>query len=150
VCIVGASYGGYAALAGAAFTDGVYRCAVSVAGVSDLVTMQAYDSGPKGAETRALRYWRKAMGSDATVLQAQSPFQHADKISIPVLLLHGNLDTTVPVEQSRTMRDALSALKKAVAYKELPDEDHHLSFETTRTEMLRQVTDFLARENPAD
>jgi len=149
VCIVGASYGGYAALAGAAFTEGVYRCAVSVAGVSDLVAMQAHDSGPKGAETRALRYWRKAMGSGATTLEAQSPLQHADQVRIPVLLLHGNLDTTVPVEQSRAMRDALTALKKAVVYKELPDEDHHLSFETTRTEMLRQITDFLARENPA-
>jgi dipeptidyl aminopeptidase/acylaminoacyl peptidase len=149
VCIVGASYGGYAALAGAAFSDGVYRCAVSVAGVSDLVTMQAYDSGPKGAETRALRYWRKAMGSDATALQAQSPFQHADRIRIPVLLLHGNLDTTVPIEQSRAMRDALNALKKAVVYKELANEDHHLSYETTRTEMLRQVIEFLGRENPA-
>ena len=80
VCIVGASYGGYAALAGAAFTPTLYKCAVSVNGVSDLPEMAAYIEHRHGSG--ALGYWREHIGApfDPSLLQ-RSPLHVAERIT---------------------------------------------------------------------
>ncbi len=102
VCIVGASYGGYAALAGITLDPGVYRCAVSVAGISDLKRMlQAVN--PYADQER--RYWDRFMGVTGTsdpLLQRLSPIKHIDAINVPLLLIHGRDDTVVRFEQSET------------------------------------------------
>ena len=145
ICIVGASYGGYAALAGATLTPELYACSVSVAGVSDLPAFQGWTKERGGAET----YWKKQMGAsrfkDADALKAVSPADQAERARAPVLLIHGKDDTIVPVSQSRKMRDALKGAKKQVEYIELAGEDHWLSTGATRTEMLRASIDFIDR-----
>ncbi|MBI1404928.1 MAG: alpha/beta fold hydrolase [Caulobacter sp.] len=153
VCIIGASYGGYAALAGATLTPDLYRCAVSVAGVSDLPAMIRYSQGPKRKDTFALRYWSRVIGdpvADAEALKAASPLYQVAALKAPLLLIHGRNDTTVPLAQSTAMRDAATAAGKQVSYLELEDEDHHLRREKTRTQMLAAIYDFLDRYNPAD
>lgn len=146
VCIVGASYGGYAALAGATLTPDLYKCSVSVAGVSDLMGMLGR-SKIEGGEY-ALDYWEKRIGNrfrDAKALNDVSPAKIAAQAGPPVLLVHGVDDTVVPIGQSRMMRDALKSAGKPVEYVELAGEDHWLSTGATRTEMLRASIQFIDR-----
>ena len=150
VCIVGGSYGGYAALAGVTLDPGVYRCAVSVAGVSDLKRMLQAVS--PFADT-AQRYWNRFMGvtgpSDP-LLQQLSPLKHVDAINAPVLLIHGRDDSVVRFEQSDVMLDAMKHAKKDVEMVTLKNEDHWLSRSETRLQMLQASMAFLRAHNPPD
>ncbi|HEY8572135.1 S9 family peptidase [Phenylobacterium sp.] len=149
VCIVGASYGGYAALAGAALDQGVYRCAASVAGVSDLRRMLAWSRDRKGEV--AFRYWKRFMGAEAKrdpALTEASPAAHASRITIPVLLVHGRDDTVVPLEQSRIMAEALEKAGKPVELVVQKGADHWLSQGDTRIAMLQATIAFLEKHNP--
>lgn len=144
VCIVGGSYGGYAALRAAQRDHGLYRCAVSFAGVADMPGMLRYDgrflnSGRRGD-------WLRKQAPD---LKAVSPINFAADFSIPVLLMHGKVDTTVPVKQSRQMADRLKAAGKDYRYVEQPLGDHHLSREADRVQFLKELEAFLAKYDPA-
>ncbi|QTN20262.1 S9 family peptidase [Brevundimonas sp. AJA228-03] len=154
VCIVGASYGGYAALAGATLDVGVYRCAVSVAGVSDLRDMLRWTADRNGSRNNGTnRYWNRFMGTERSTdasLDALSPARLADRVEIPILLIHGRDDTVVPFSQTSTMASALRRAGKAFDLVELPGEDHWLSGEETRSQMLTQTVAFLQRYNPPD
>jgi dipeptidyl aminopeptidase/acylaminoacyl peptidase len=152
VCIVGASYGGYAALAGATLDKGVYRCAASVAGPADLKRMLT-DSNKLYASSNnsTMRYWLRFMGADGIKdpdLGVISPARLADKVEIPVLLIHGKDDTVVPYVQSTLMADAMKKAGKPVELITLPSEDHWLSRGATRLQMLTSVVDFLEKNNP--
>ena len=149
VCIVGASYGGYAALAGAAFTPGLYRCAAAIAGVADLKEMLGFERTRGGFSSPTVAYWRQAMGVDDKgtadeQLEAASPAAHAEMVRAPVLLIHGRDDTVVPIAQSRTMQAALETAGKDVELVELEGEDHWLSGAKTRLETLKALDAFLA------
>ncbi len=145
VCIVGASYGGYAALAGAAFTPDLYRCAVSVNGVSDLPAMLAYEKDHTGAESDQLAYWRDHIGSpgDPNVI-AKSPARAASQIKAPVLLMHAVNDTVVPKSQSERMARELEKLNRKVTFVSLAGEDHWMSQSATRVQTLKELEKFLA------
>jgi dipeptidyl aminopeptidase/acylaminoacyl peptidase len=148
VCIVGASYGGYAALAGATLDLGVYRCAASVAGLSDLGRMVDQDKeAGRGQGVGVARYWLRYMGPREG-LAAISPAMQAAKCKIPVLLVHGKDDTVVPFEQSRFMADALKRAGAPVEMVTLNNEDHWLSRSATRLQMLQAVVAFLEKNNP--
>ncbi len=153
VCIVGASYGGYAALAGVTLHPGVYRCAVSVAGISDLKSMlkwadrNAVDQGNK----IAVRFWDRFWGTSGPndpLLERLSPAAHADAVTVPVLLIHGRDDTVVPFEQSELMAAALRRAGKEVELVTLTHEDHWLSHSQTRLQMLEACVAFLRQYNP--
>jgi dipeptidyl aminopeptidase/acylaminoacyl peptidase len=150
VCIVGGSYGGYAALAGAAFTPELYRCAVAIAGVSDLRKMLQSTENRGGTFSSALSYWRLAMGVDESPesterLRAASPIENVANVRAPVLLIHGLDDTVVPIIQSRDMESALRAAGKTVEFVELEGEDHWLSGARTRLATLQALDAFLAK-----
>jgi dipeptidyl aminopeptidase/acylaminoacyl peptidase len=145
VCIVGASYGGYAALAGAAFTPELYRCAVSVAGVSDLVEMQYWEEAQGGPDSPTVRYWREAIGKASEPhVAAFSPARSADRVKANVMLMHGVDDTVVPYMQSEFMETALKRAKAPHEVVQLKSEDHWLSRTPSRIEMLVQLERFLA------
>ena len=145
ICIMGASYGGYAALAGATLTPDKYACAVSVAGVSDPEDMLK-DAERGGRKTMIAEWWRKSMGADdMDHLRKVSPIRHADAVRVPMLLIHGVEDTVVPVEQSRDMNAKLLRAKKDVRYVEIKGDDHWLSSASTRTQMLQEIETFLAK-----
>ena len=74
---------------------------------------------------------------------------HADKASVPILLIHGSDDTVVPPEQSRRMNDALKRAGKSVELLEMKGEDHWLSVADTRRQMLTRSAAFLGQCNPA-
>ncbi len=148
VCIVGASYGGYAALAGVTLDPGVYRCAASLAGPSDLGKMLSSVRFDGGDAARAVeRYWLRYMGPSSE-LRSISPAYQAAKVTVPVLLIHGKDDTVVPYEQSQAMADALHKAGRPVEFVTLRKEDHWLSRGETRLQMLQAVTAFLEKNNP--
>lgn len=149
VCIVGASYGGYAALAGATLDRGVYRCAASVAGVSDLRRMVGWSKTNKGRT--AQKYWIRFMGADDPndpVLRELSPSEKVDGVMTPILLVHGRDDTVVPLEQSNIMQRALERAGNPAELVVMSGEDHWLSRGETRLRMLNAVTTFLEKNNP--
>ncbi len=152
VCIVGASYGGYAALAGATLTPDRYTCAASIAGVSDLNLMLARtEQRTGGDDSMASDWWRLSIGdasADRERIRAVSPINSAERVHIPMLIVHGTDDIVVPIEQSRRMRDRLRGAGKDVTYVELPNDDHWLSDAATRTQMLRELDSFLRRSLP--
>jgi len=145
ICIVGASYGGYAALAGAAFTPELYACAVSVAGVSDLPEMLAHDEKMAGDESDTVYYWRDSIGSrDDPKVAQKSPARFARNFRAPVLLLHGSNDSVVPITQSQMMANALKEAGASYQFITLDSEDHWLSSGVTRNRMLVEIEKFLA------
>jgi len=144
VCMIGASYGGYAAMRAAQRDGAVYRCAISYAGVSDLAAIQRYDSRFLFAKTRS--DWLHKQAPD---YRSVSPRFGAGSVSIPLLIVHGKADKRVPVSQSRMMVAALKAAGKPVNYIEQPLGDHHFTRAEDRLEFLKAMTAFLAQHNPA-
>lgn len=152
VCIVGASYGGYAALAGVTLQSGIYRCAVSVAGVADLAAFLHWTSQQMLTDKNTFtRYWDRFLGvtgPDDPRLQAISPIDHVAAVTVPVLLIHGRDDTVVPFSQSAAMAKALRRAGKSVQLVSLAHEDHWLSHSATRELMLKTVVKFLKSNDP--
>jgi len=118
ICVVGASYGGYVALAGAATTPNLYRCAVSISGVSDPGEL-VHAALAVGNTSTLHSYWVRSVGDDAI-----SPQRLAANIHIPILLIHGDSDHTVSIHQSEHMADALRAAGNPTRLIRLPNEDH--------------------------
>lgn len=144
VCIAGASYGGYAALAGAAFTPDLYACSVSVAGVSDLVEMLRWEENRYGLESGVVKFWRQHIGKPTDPDVAQySPARGVAAVRAPVMLMHGVDDTVVPYVQSEFMETALKKAGKPHEVYKLTNEDHWLSRSPSRIEMLTQMDRFL-------
>jgi dipeptidyl aminopeptidase/acylaminoacyl peptidase len=152
VCIVGASYGGYAAVAGATLDPGVYRCAVAVGAVTDPASFIEWrNSRERRSESQQERYWSRYMGATGPEdpgLDAISPVKQASRANIPILLIHGKDDTVVPLSQSEDMAKALKKAGKSYDMVILDGEDHWLSRSKTRVEMLKVSTDFLLAQNP--
>jgi dipeptidyl aminopeptidase/acylaminoacyl peptidase len=104
-----------------------------------------YKAGRVGA---TLRNFRAEAGSDDQ-LTAVSPSKHAREADAPILLIHGDDDTEVPIEQGRAMEKALKAAGKPVQFIELDGEDHWLSRDDTRLSMLEAAVAFVEAHNPA-
>jgi len=147
-CIVGASYGGYAALYGVTMLHGLYRCSVSVAGVSDLTEFLHYITNETGDNSTDHRFLRSFIGDEH--LDQISPMTQADQADAPILLIHGKDDTRVPISQSERMRRALRDAGKSVELIELPGEDHLLSREETRVSTVDASVAFVEKYNPPD
>lgn len=148
-CIVGGSYGGYAALAGAAFTPTLYNCAVAIAPVSDLQEMLNYVSRRAGNRHWAVQYWMRQFAGRSDedfqdLIRHVSPASYAQDVQIPVLLIHGRDDTVVSIDQSRIMYRALQQNDKTVEFISVATGDHWLTSEEMRYEALSNLEDFLA------
>ncbi|GAB3383700.1 prolyl oligopeptidase family serine peptidase [Spongiibacter taiwanensis] len=149
VCIVGASYGGYAALAGVTLQRGIYRCAVSIAGVSDPAALLREREVER--QHNSMRYWRDYLGVSTSFdgdLDSISPLAKAREATAPVLLIHGKDDLVVSISHSRRMAKALARAGKAHRLVELPGEDHFLSRSHTRRRALEEAVSFVMQHNP--
>ncbi len=145
VGIMGASYGGYAALAGAAFTPKTFRCAIDMFGPSDLATL-----------IRAMPpYWSieksnimRRMGdpdTEAVFLKSRSPLFFTDKIRIPLLIAQGANDPRTPRAESDRMVKSLRQRKIDCEYVIFPDEGHGFLKPANRLRFYGIAEDFLAR-----
>ncbi|MBB5704976.1 alpha/beta hydrolase family protein [Sphingopyxis panaciterrulae] len=145
VCIVGASYGGYAAMWGVARDPDQYRCAIAIAGVSNL----RREVNDFGGAVRARLYrdqWRKMTPDFAAV----SPINAIGRIKAPLLLIHGRKDVTVDHGQSARMYAAMQDAGKTVEFVSIPLADHYFTREADRLTLLGAIDDFLRRYNPPD
>lgn len=151
VCIVGASYGGYAALFGASVYPSVYRCGASVNGVSDLAQLFGSRSRAFGRDAAMVNALETMMGdprAKAEAYRLASPVFRVTRQAAPILLIHGENDTTVPIQQSRSMQRALKANGFTGDLVVLKDDDHHLSSTASRQLMLESLFAFLDRWLP--
>ncbi|MEP9358632.1 S9 family peptidase [Sphingomonas sp. KR3-1] len=149
VCIMGASYGGYAAMLAAVRNPEIYRCAISFAGLSDVAAQLRYDR-KSFAASRYYRNWRdKVRGDKDFELDTISPLKMAEKMTVPILIAHGTKDRTVPVAQSQNLHDALLKLKRPHEFVLYKDEAHGFSNPANATDFLNRVGAFLDKHNPA-
>jgi dipeptidyl aminopeptidase/acylaminoacyl peptidase len=148
VCIMGASYGGYAALWGAIRNPEKYRCAISFAGVTDIDAILRYDRRSFSAPRYFKRWQTKIAGEDKIDLDTVSPLAQAARLTIPVLIAQGEKDTTVPPRQAHQMVAALTRARanlESVFYKE---EAHGFSKPENMADFLRRMDAFLHKHNP--
>lgn len=143
IAIVGGSYGGYAALMGAAKTPELFRCAVSINGVSDLVALLVSDNGYFKDEEVA--HLIGDPSADRGMLEAVSPIQQVDKMKVPVLLLHAKDDLRVDFSQSERMYGALRRAGKPVEFVAIGTGHHWLLNEAARTQVLTALEAFLEK-----
>lgn len=145
VCIVGESYGGYVALAGAAFTPDLYQCAVSINGIADLpALMREVTPIYESVSSTSLSYWKSHIGGPFDrELQTRSPINSIQAIKIPVLIVYGTGDGVVPTEQSKRMARLMSGAGKTVELVALDAEDHWLSHSESRVVVLKSIERFL-------
>ncbi len=148
-CIVGASYGGYAALAGVTLQQGIYRCAVAVAPVSDINDMYQEDYRASGRERTTKASLLDQLGPRSG-WDAVSPLRFAEQADAPIMLIHGRDDVVVPYSHSSKMADKLKDAKKPYEMISLKGEDHWLSRSETRRRMLEAAVGFVEKHNPAD
>lgn len=151
VCVVGWSYGGYVAQVASFRNPETYRCAVSIAGISDLPAMIRYDRRFMYGTT--YRKWRDRIQGDSSrrALSDVSPLSQIRSIAVPLLLVHGTEDHNVPVSQSdRLARELKQAGNRPFSYVRIEDGDHSLSDVKQREQLLRALETFLAAHNPTD
>ena len=143
VAIYGASYGGYAVLAGLAFTPDVYACGVDYVGVSNIFTM--IKTIPS--------YWKPLMAEfyekvghpekEEEFLRSISPVFHADKIKAPLFIAQGARDPRVNKSESDQMVAALAARGIKVEYMVKENEGHGFRNEENRFEFYEAMEKFL-------
>ncbi len=144
VAIMGRSFGGYATLAGLAFTPDTFACGVSIVGLSDLTTLKGPAYGELG------RYgWERYAGdpaipADFDKMKQRSPYYHVNAIKRPVLIVYGANDARIQLEQSEKMIAALTAAHKNVQSLKLNKEGHLITRWPSNLKMYRQTEDFLA------
>jgi dipeptidyl aminopeptidase/acylaminoacyl peptidase len=123
ICIYGMSYGGYAALMGPIREPGLYKCAASYAGPSDLTRMTKWGNARR---TELSKKWHVKMLGEPATLAAVSPALNADKIKVPVLLAHGIVDSRVDIRHTQAMRRELEKSGTPVDYVEYSATGHWL------------------------
>ncbi|HHN74069.1 MAG TPA: S9 family peptidase [Acidobacteria bacterium] len=147
VAIMGGSYGGYATLAGLAFTPELYAAGVDIVGPSNIITL--FNSIPP--------YWKPIRKmflmrvgdpddpGDRKRLIEQSPFFHAKQIKAPLLVIQGANDPRVKKAEADQIVVALRDLDRQVEYLVAPDEGHGFAGEENRLAMFASIEEFLAR-----
>jgi dipeptidyl aminopeptidase/acylaminoacyl peptidase len=144
--IIGASYGGYAALAGVAMTPELYKVGVNYVGVSDLRLITRYDLRTDAA---SLAYFSKAVGRDPALLSARSPVDHVENIRVPTLHAYGRNDPRVEFSHWEVLEKALK--KHGKTYEILIEnrEGHGFAKQETAFKYYGAVEAFLAKYLPA-
>ena len=146
VCIMGASYGGYAVMMGLARDPERYRCGINYLGVTDIMLM--FDvTWSDMSNTDFLRYNAKELigdpERDAAQFKATSPLARAAKVRAPVLMAYGGADRRVPVVHGERMRDALRNSGARVDWVVYADEGHGFLREANRFDFYGRVAKFL-------
>ena len=143
VCIVGASYGGYAAMWGLAKDPDLYRCAISISGVANLRReVNDFGSALRG------KLYRDSWVRMTPDFAAVSPINAVARIKAPLLLIHGKLDITVDYGQSDAMFGKMRGAGKTVELVPVPLADHYFTREADRITLLSSIEAFLLKHNP--
>ena len=145
IAIYGASYGGYATLAGLAFTPDLYTCGVDYVGVSSLFTFM--ESMPPYWELyRSMMY--EMVGhpeNDKEMLTSASPLLHVENIKVPLFIAQGANDPRVKKTESDQIVEALEARGIEVPYMVKDNEGHGFYNEENQFDFYREMEKFLEK-----
>lgn len=142
IAVSGRSYGGYAVLMALTLFPEAFASGVDICGMSDLTTFYR-DTEPWIAKAAVTKYGDP--DQDASLLASLSPFRRADRIRVPLLVVHGELDTNVPVNESHQLVAALETRGADVEYLEPVGEGHEYRRASSRRRLLATLTRFLTR-----
>jgi len=149
VCVVGSSYGGYAALWAVLRNPERYRCAASWAGVTDFEAILKYNS--YFLSRQASREWRRQVrGTNDFDLASVSPNTHAGKLDRPVLIAHGTNDRVVPFDQYQSFEYFSNDAEYRPTKLTITGEGHSFSAASSEKQWYDALDRFLAKHNPAD
>ena len=145
VAIYGGSYGGYAALVGAAFTPDVFRCAVDIVGPSNLQTL--LETIPPYWKPMVAQLYKRVGNPepDQEFLWSRSPLSRARDIRIPLLIAQGANDPRVKQAESEQIVAALEQAGIDHEYMLFPDEGHGFAKPANRLKFYAAAERFLAR-----
>ena len=140
IAVTGRSYGGYATLMALVRHAPAFAAGVDICGMSDLLTFYR-DTEPWIAAAAITKYGDPVR--DAALLAEVSPLHAADAITVPLLVVHGELDTNVPRNEATQLVARLRTLERPVEYLELAGEGHEYRRVDSRLLLLRRLTEFL-------
>ncbi|MDC2889387.1 prolyl oligopeptidase family serine peptidase [Psychrosphaera sp. G1-22] len=147
VCIYGASYGGYATMAGLTFTPDVYKCGINYVGVTDVALL--FESMPKHWEPqKELMKTRIGDPDDEALMKRMSPLAHVDKIKAPLMIVQGARDPRVVKKHATDLRDALEDRGIELSDDEWimkKNEGHGFRKEENRLELYTKIEKFLEK-----
>lgn len=146
IAIYGGSFGGYLALAGAAFEPDLYRCAISFAGVFDLETMMKDDRSNNNDFRFA--WFRRDFGdpkANKERFEAMSPLRHVEQIKASIFVAHGSEDRNADTSQSRRLVKSLNAAGIEHETMFISGEGHGLAAMKNRVEFFRRLEAFLKK-----
>lgn len=131
ICIVGGSYGGYAALTGVYQRPDLYKCAISINGVTDLKAQVKFFEKKFSSNKKLVKEVHERIGhpkNDAKMLMLKSPITQVSKIKAPVLLVAAENDNVVPFKQSKKMMKALTKHKSNVEFLPIKNSGHNIFY----------------------
>jgi dipeptidyl aminopeptidase/acylaminoacyl peptidase len=143
IAVSGRSYGGYLTLAVLVGFPQLFAAGIDICGMSDLLTFYR-DTEPWIGEAATTKYGDPV--TDSTLLRDVSPLNHVERIVAPVLVVHGELDTNVPIGEARQLVAALRARDRPVQYLQLEGEGHEYRRAASKVQLIDTITRFLARE----
>jgi dipeptidyl aminopeptidase/acylaminoacyl peptidase len=143
ICAYGASFGAYSAMMTAVREPGLFKCAVGYSGLYDLALMYRNDHA---VESKAhFNYLVRAIGQDPVDLANNSPTRLAEKLTVPVLLVHGSEDERTPPNQAEAMRNALKKAGRPPEWLYVEGEGHGFYSEKNRQAFYERLEAFLAK-----
>lgn len=148
VCVFGISYGGYAALMLPVREPTMFKCAVGYSGRYDLVTK--YDQKGIPGDLRLNNFLKDSMGDDPAILKANSPISYADRIKLPVLMVHGGKDKITDIGQAEQMREALTKAGHPPEWFVVKSQGHGFYDAGYRKEFYQKLEEFLSKNDRAN
>lgn len=144
ICIYGASYGGYATMAGLTFTPELYKCGINYVGVTDVGLL--FDSMPRHWEPQK-EVMKEQIGDpkDKEFMNSISPLAHVENIQAPLFIVHGRRDPRVVIEHADDLRKAMRKLDKPFEWMVKANEGHGFQKEENRLELYRRMDKFLEK-----
>ncbi|WP_152614624.1 alpha/beta hydrolase family protein [Pseudoalteromonas luteoviolacea] len=143
MCIFGESFGGYSALQSTVVAPNKFKCAIGVVGVYDLT--QLFKKGDVASSDTGQSYLKMVLGDNEKQLREYSPALNAEKVTAPVLIIHGGDDVRAPVAQAEAMVNALKKANKPVSYYVFETEGHGFYKEKHRLDYFNQLITFLEK-----
>ena len=143
LAVYGGSYGGFATLMCVTRIPELWRCAVDVFGVANLITML---ESAQPNWRRFLARWIGDVERDREKLVERSPITHIENVRCPMLILQGENDPRVPKEESDQVVERLRALGRRVEYVVYPDEGHGFTNRANAEDAYGRIVDFLTAE----
>lgn len=151
VAIYGASYGGYATLAGLVYTPELYRCGINYVGVSDqtrLGLMEGFNNMPKPSQKYVARRWGHPL-LDKDYLFATSPVNFVERIRVPLLMAYGKYDPRVKFDQAQVLETQLKRFGKTYKNIVVENEGHGFNKYENRIAFYREMEAFLQENMPS-